>query len=239
MDFTKLLILQLIAHLLADYTFQSAKAARSKNKKGINSKYFKWHILIVFICSFLLAFDWRFLPAAFGITLIHAIIDAAKPKVLNRGRLKKYAFFIDQVLHLLVILAVVNLYLEYQVWNPLLVGAWPLAYLVLPGLFLLCSKPSNIIIKEIFYTASVSFVDQRTDLPNAGRLIGIIERWLVLLFVIIGQFSAVGFLIAAKSILRFKDGDLLKTEYVLIGTMLSFGIAIGCGVLFTFWPEIY
>jgi hypothetical protein len=45
------------------------------------------------------------------------------------------------------------------------------------------------------------------------------------------QFDAVGFLIAAKSILRFKDDNTLKTEYVLIGTMLSFGIAIACGLL--------
>jgi len=62
-------------------------------------------------------------------------------------------------------------------------------------------------------------------------LIGIIERFLVLTFVILNQFEAVGFLIAAKSILRFKDDNTIKTEYVLIGTMLSFGIAIALGII--------
>jgi hypothetical protein len=44
-----------------------------------------------------------------------------------------------------------------------------------------------------------------------------------------GHFEAIGFLIAAKSIFRFGDlkeaKDLKMTEYVLIGTLLSFGIA--------------
>jgi hypothetical protein len=57
---------------------------------------------------------------------------------------------------------------------------------------------------------------------------------MVLVFVLIGQFSAVGFLIAAKSILRFKDGDLIKTEYVLIGTMLSFSIAIAAALFYQY-----
>ncbi len=55
--------------------------------------------------------------------------------------------------------------------------------------------------------------------------------WLVLTFILLNQFEAVGFLIAAKSILRYKNDDVLKTEYVLIGTMLSFGISIALGVI--------
>jgi hypothetical protein len=47
----------------------------------------------------------------------------------------------------------------------------------------------------------------------------------------INQYEAIGFIVAAKSLLRFKDTDTAKTEYVLAGTFLSFGIAIICGVL--------
>lgn len=53
---------------------------------------------------------------------------------------------------------------------------------------------------------------------------------LTLLFVLIGQFEAIGFIVAAKSLLRFKDTDTAKTEYVLAGTFLSFGIAVACGL---------
>lgn len=63
------------------------------------------------------------------------------------------------------------------------------------------------------------------NMKNAGALIGNLERILTLVFVLIGQYEAVGFIIAAKSLLRFKDTDTAKTEYVLAGTLLSFGIA--------------
>ena len=56
------------------------------------------------------------------------------------------------------------------------------------------------------------------------------DRLLVFTFILTNHFEAVGFLIAAKSIFRFgdlKDGNDLKlTEYILIGTFLSFGIAV-------------
>lgn len=45
------------------------------------------------------------------------------------------------------------------------------------------------------------------------------------------QFEAIGFIVAAKSLLRFKETDTAKTEYVLAGTFLSFGIAIACGLM--------
>ncbi len=44
-------------------------------------------------------------------------------------------------------------------------------------------------------------------------------------------FIIYAFVIAAKSILRFKDSDTDRTEYVLVGTLLSFGIAIAVGLI--------
>ena len=101
--------------------------------------------------------------------------------------------------------------------------------------FLVCLKPSNIIIKEIIKVANIKVSkgsdDNNTeDLPNAGKLIGIVERLLSLVFVLLGQYEAVGFIIAAKSLLRFAEGDKAKSEYVLIGTLLSFALAIFVGV---------
>ena len=67
-------------------------------------------------------------------------------------------------------------------------------------------------------------------MPNAGRVIGNVERMLTLVFVMLGQYEAIGFLLAAKSLLRFRETDTVKSEYVLVGTLLSFGIAILIGV---------
>ncbi len=62
-----------------------------------------------------------------------------------------------------------------------------------------------------------------------------IERVLILTFIILNQFEAIGFLIAAKSVFRFgeiKDSNQQKTaEYILIGTLLSFSLAILVGIV--------
>ena len=75
-------------------------------------------------------------------------------------------------------------------------------------------------------------LDEKNDgeLPNAGKLIGIVERLLSFAFILLGQYEAVGFIMAAKSLLRFAEGDKAKSEYVLIGTLLSFSIAIFVGI---------
>ncbi len=66
--------------------------------------------------------------------------------------------------------------------------------------------------------------------PDGGRMIGRLERLLVFLFVMVGTPTAIGFLVAAKSILRFgeiRDSESRKVaEYVIIGTLMSFGFAL-------------
>ena len=96
--------------------------------------------------------------------------------------------------------------------------------------YLLCLKPANIFIREVFSATEVE-VTSDNELPNAGKVIGVLERLLTLTFIVINQYEAVGFLIAAKSILRYRNDETLKTEYVLIGTMLSFGIATILGII--------
>jgi hypothetical protein len=74
-----------------------------------------------------------------------------------------------------------------------------------------------------------------TSLSEAGKWIGVFERVLVLTFVINNHFEGIGFLIAAKSILRFNDikGDNMRkeAEYILIGTLMSFASSIIIGIL--------
>lgn len=64
--------------------------------------------------------------------------------------------------------------------------------------------------------------------------IGIIERILVFVFIVTNHWEAIGFLLAAKSVFRFGDlkraKDRRLTEYILVGTLLSFGLAILSGM---------
>lgn len=70
-------------------------------------------------------------------------------------------------------------------------------------------------------------------LSEGGKTIGMLERTLIFVLILAGIESGVGFLVAAKSILRFgelKDAEQrMEAEYIIIGTFLSFTWAIGCG----------
>ena len=70
-------------------------------------------------------------------------------------------------------------------------------------------------------------------LPNAGKWIGFLERVLILTFIYTSNIEGIGFLLAANSVFRFgelnRTQDIKVTEYVLIGTFVSFTIAILIG----------
>lgn len=81
------------------------------------------------------------------------------------------------------------------------------------------------------------------SLPQAGKYIGMLERLFVFCFVVLGQWQGIGFLIAAKSVFRFSDLSRAKdrklTEYILIGTLLSFGLAIGISFLYQHFVDSF
>jgi hypothetical protein len=174
----------------------------------------------------------NFVFGAFAIAILHWVEDGIKKYIKDNNTLGRYSFFIDQIIHLTVIISIVLLYNNYFQLNPIFNITLSAKSLLIIGCYIFSAKPSNIVIRETFIAFNIRASNSGNDeLPNAGKLIGIIERFLVLTFVILNQFEAVGFLIAAKSILRFKDDNTIKTEYVLIGTMLSFAIAIALGII--------
>jgi hypothetical protein len=67
---------------------------------------------------------------------------------------------------------------------------------------------------------------------NRGRIIGLFERGIIYLLVLLGQYAAIGFVLAAKSFTRFKELDQRDfAEYVLIGTLLSSMVAVAAGLI--------
>lgn len=234
MDIYKLLVLQYIAHFLSDFIFQSPKWSENKDKYSFKSKYLYRHISVIFLVSAVLSFTGYFVLFSLIIAGIHLVIDGFKKSIKESKLFGKVYFFLDQILHLITITGIVYFYnslvlIDFYLELP------DLQYIIYVFAFLLILKPSNILIREIFlfYEIKLDAEDYKNDeLPNAGKLIGIIERILALTLIILGEFAAIGFILAAKSILRFKDAQAQKAEYVLIGTMLSFGIAIIIGVVF-------
>ncbi len=218
----------LLAHVVGDFYLQNNMVCKQKSEKKIKSFFLYFHATIIGCLSWLLVPSWEFWSYALVITFSHLIIDALKAYCNSNV----WCFIIDQILHIGIILLVTFLFTKETFiplkWInisstcsiPLLILAW-----------LICLKPTNIFIKLVLEKYGVGISASCTDMKNAGSLIGDLERCLTLIFVTIGQFEAIGFIVAAKSILRFKDTDTPKTEYVLAGTFLSFGIAILIGVL--------
>ena len=96
------------------------------------------------------------------------------------------------------------------------------------------TMPASVFINKFTSRWSNDIDEQGENLKNAGKWIGIIERVLILTFIILNQFEAIGFLIAAKSVFRFgelKESEKQKrVEYILIGTLISFSVAITAGI---------
>lgn len=77
---------------------------------------------------------------------------------------------------------------------------------------------------------------------NRGRLIGALERVLLFAVVIAGSYEALGFIVAAKGLVRSREFEVNRdmTEYFLIGSLASVLIALATGsaaryILQTYW----
>ncbi|WHX98327.1 DUF3307 domain-containing protein [Neobacillus sp. DY30] len=85
---------------------------------------------------------------------------------------------------------------------------------------------NRVLAEEYNYT-----IFSKHDLSR-GRLIGYIERLLVLVLTFYSAYPAIGFIVAAKSIARFKQMDDRNwAEYFLLGTLTSMFIGITLGIL--------
>ena len=224
----KFFILQLLAHLVSDFYLQTETSCKSKADNAFKSRHLYIHSVITFACAWLLSMSLGYWWAALMIAVLHLIIDGLKSVCKNI----KGAFFFDQLLHLAVIVAAVVIYnnvceVALPAWLP------ETKVLLLVVAFVFCLRPANFFIQNIFKEAKISVPtngEENQSLPNAGHVIGNVERMLSLVFVMLGQYEAIGFLLAAKSLLRFRETDTVKSEYVLVGTLLSFGFAILVGV---------
>ncbi|KFF06199.1 DUF3307 domain-containing protein [Flavobacterium reichenbachii] len=222
----------LLAHLLGDFIWQPNSWVADKEIKKHKSIYLYFHILLHGILAAVLAGEIQFIPYALIIAVTHGIIDVIKLN-FQKKETKRTWFVLDQIAHLVILIGVVFLY-ENQTINLLWFGSQ--FWIFITGL-LFITKPTSIFIKTIISIWSPENNESHTDnsLASAGNYIGILERLFVFGFILTGHFEAIGFLLAAKSIFRFGDLNEAKerklTEYVLIGTLISFGIAIITGLV--------
>lgn len=226
-----LFIKLLLAHLLGDFIWQPNSWVIDKEAKKHKSIYLYLHILLHGVLAAILVGDLQFIPYAVLIAVTHGIIDLIKLN-FQQNKTKRTWFVVDQIAHVLILTGVVLLY-QNETINLLWFDNQ--FWILITG-FLFITKPTSIFIKTVISIWSPESQDDRDNsLASAGNYIGILERLFVFCFILTGHFEAIGFLLAAKSIFRFGDlkeaKDRKLTEYVLIGTLISFGVAIVIGLI--------
>ncbi|AZB29153.1 DUF3307 domain-containing protein [Chryseobacterium balustinum] len=229
-----MIFIQLIlAHLLGDFILQPNSWVADKENRKLKSAYLYFHILIHTVLSFIFLWDLKLWWVAVLVGITHFIIDACKLSFQNI-QTKKTWFFIDQALHVAVI-GGISLYCGE--FNFEFLKDQEFLKILMAALFL--TSPASIFIKLLLSSWTPVTEEennlQSDSLSSAGKYIGILERLLVFTFIVVNHWEGVGFMIAAKSVFRFSDLAQAKqrklTEYVLIGTLLSFGIAVLAGIL--------
>ncbi|NML57356.1 DUF3307 domain-containing protein [Chryseobacterium cheonjiense] len=223
----------ILAHLLGDFILQPNSWVADKESKKLKSIYLYFHVLIHTVLSFIFLWNIQLWWVAALIGISHFIIDAAKlsfQKVQN----KKNWFFADQALHILVIAGISFYHNEFSFGF-----LKDLTILKILGAALFLTTPASVMIRILLssWTPAPETAGniQTESLSNAGKYIGILERLMVFTFIVVDHWEGVGFMVAAKSVFRFSDLAQAKqrklTEYVLIGTLLSFGIAVLTGIV--------
>lgn len=223
----------ILAHLFGDFILQPNSWVADKEIKKLKSRYLYLHVLIHTILSFIFLWNTELWRIAVLIGVSHFIIDAVKLS-FQTAKSKKSWFFIDQALHIAVIAGISFYFKEF---NFEFLKDKEILKILMAALFL--TTPSSIFIKILLSSwtpvPETQNNIQTESLSSAGKYIGILERLLVFTFIVVNHWEGVGFMVAAKSVFRFSDLAQAKqrklTEYVLIGTLLSFGMAVLTGIL--------
>jgi len=242
-----ILVRLLLAHCLTDFLLQPNRWIKEKRAKVWKSKYLWYHGLLTGAMAWVFLWNIKLWWIVLIITATHIIIDGIKLKAEKKNIAGFLLFMLDQLAHISILIIgwlwIVNGWEKMS----LLLGKYLPDYRILLRVlgYVIMAGPIGFVIQ--FLTKKwISELNPSDSLKDAGKWIGILERILALTFVFINQFGAIGFLITAKSLLRVidkperpgSDPTITKpfssrkhTEYVLIGTFLSFSIAILTGLI--------
>ncbi len=225
----------ILAHLAGDFLFQSDKWIDNKKEKKYKSPYLYWHLLIhTVLLLVILQFNFHYWKGIILVIISHYIIDLIKLN-LNEKINSRILFFSDQILHFIIIFGVVHYYAPFKI-N--MTSIYSIKSLLLITFLLITTYVSSVVIKILISKWKIN----DTSPNQAGKYIGMLERLFIFSFIILNYWEGIGFLLAAKSVFRF--GDLSKaddrnlTEYILIGTLLSFGIAIATAMGYKYLIEL-
>lgn len=221
-----------LGHVLGDFYFQTESMAGNKKKK----QSWIWlhgvlYLSAMVVCCWTFGGSKLILPAVCA-GAAHFAIDYIKFFWDKKNGTVCKIFIADQILHIItIILTAIFIILLYgtayenrvlykiaeimglEIQNAV---AWLAAALAI-------HKPVNIAIASILNVYRPESKEKKQDDRNAGRFIGTLERAIILMFIFLRQYSAIGLVLTAKSIARYNKiaEDEGFAEYYLLGTLMS------------------
>ena len=237
-----LLLKLVVAHVFGDFVFQSEGDARNKRRAAVLLRHAAAHAIclgLVLLSEPAHARPW----AALGLLLLaHVGIDRWTAS-WEDGTWRRLA--LDQALHLMSILVAVSVIRPAELgWitsrladenASLAVWGW----LMGAGVTIwVGGVTTRMVVAPYARALERAQPGIRPGLADAGRLIGMLERTVIFLAVTMRMEALVGFVIAAKAILRLPEARERQShalaEYYLIGSLAS----LAWGVLFASWTRV-
>lgn len=236
--FKNYLLLLLLCHVIGDFYVQTDYMAHRKSKS------LEWVLIhcfcyagIMFLGA-LAVLSWETVLFGTAASLAHMVIDITKFSYCKKKeemthQREQEIFVVDQSLHLCSLSVIAYFYTiqgcSLQVWDFVdkifyVTGISKSDLVSWLAALLMIHKPMNIGISKtlLIYKPFDKDSDRKHD-RNAGRFIGTVERFIMLIFIAMGQYSAIGLVLTAKSIARYdkisKEPEF--AEYYLLGTLLS------------------
>lgn len=243
----KYILFLMLGHILGDFYFQKGKGVLEKEIKyiGVVKHSLEYLLIMVILTIPVLGLD-MFLAAIYA-SIFHWLIDTIKYVLLMKKKINNNykTFVFAQFAHIISILILAYIMMEWNFqclelniiknisdmfnFDMMYITKWILK-------ILLIHSPANIFIQKIL-------VDYRPQSQNeeniittdkkAGRMIGTIERLIMLILLDVNQYGALGLVLTAKSIARYEKitKDEMFAEYYLLGTLISTLYVLVCNMI--------
>jgi len=234
-----LLLKLLTAHLVGDYLFQTDWVAARKRRWPVLALHGLGHAALLVGVALTEPRDPRLVVTLTALLLAHLAIDAWTSRGPREGTLP---LLLDQGLHAVTLVAAVAFARPSELAG--FGGAIevrledPRAWAVLAGFVATVWMGAIVVgrwVKPFADRIGVGATEGGTGLRNAGRMIGILERGLIFFAILFGLEALVGFVIAAKALLRLPEAREAASrelsEYYLVGTLASVFWAVTVSLL--------
>jgi hypothetical protein len=238
-------VLLMMAHQFGDYIFQSAQMVFHKSESSI---WVIFHSAVYTLCVLIFALLWgntnNLTSIMYVVFLSHVATDFIRIESRRKfgANLEFLLFCVDQLIHI-VILYFCSKLLSDSSKTIEGISSYLGIEITVRRLFILFSYITITTPAAVFVKHILNSVQSNTSIcaesvgtsDNTGTVIGILERILLLSLTIIDQYAVIGFVLAAKSMARFKNfDDKAFAERYLIGTLSSIGIVIVLASIFHF-----